>query len=380
MEDLKKIEKLLDKSKEVFKDCLLENGCLIAAPEHMPYYPKRAANYGYCWPGRDLGFNATGALLLGIDCFKQLTDWVWNRAEGFQKPIKPNPPGLLYRNYHPNGRIYLTALQADQVGTLLWALGEDGKSHTLTKTMEKIVKLSTSALIEIWDNEHFGVTIEDLWEERSTHYTNKTNFAYTLAATSKGLEASTRIFKNQKAKKAASQMKKIILKNGYNTKAKHFACRFEEKSANTRDAVSLDSSILGLVWPYEIVDPKSEGFKNTLIELEEILTDKYGVYRYQYDLYQGEMEENEYLKQGAGAWPLLTFWLAIAFEKSGNHFKARKYYWDTIKHIGKENLIPEQIFPKDEKKIGVKPLLWSHMMFVHATNELGYLKKPLPKK
>ena len=41
----KKIQKLFKSSKVVFKDCLLPNGCLVAAPSHMPYYPKFAKKY-----------------------------------------------------------------------------------------------------------------------------------------------------------------------------------------------------------------------------------------------------------------------------------------------------------------------------------------------
>ncbi len=42
-----------------------------------------------------------------------------------------------------------------------------------------------------------------------------------------------------------------------------------------------------------------------------------------------------------------------------------------------EQAIPEQFFPKDDPREGVKPLLWSHMMFVHAAKELGYIENEL---
>ncbi len=35
----------------------------------MPYYPKDAKSYLYCWPGRDTGFNLAAMLLLGEDHF-----------------------------------------------------------------------------------------------------------------------------------------------------------------------------------------------------------------------------------------------------------------------------------------------------------------------
>ena len=75
---------------------------------------------------------------------------------------------------------------------------------------------------------------------------------------------------------------------------------------------------------------------------------------------------------GAGAWPLLTFWMSIVQNKMGNRERAGKYFWLAVNQIRDDLLIPEQVFPEGDPRVGVKPLLWSHMMFVHAAKELGY--------
>ena len=79
-------------------------------------------------------------------------------------------------------------------------------------------------------------------------------------------------------------------------------------------------------------------------------------------------------KMGAGTWPLLTFWLSIVCNKMGDRKKAEKYFWLILDQLDDDLLIPEQIFPKNDPRIGIKPLLWSHAMFIHAAVELGYIK------
>lgn len=370
MEDYQKLQKLLKKSRTVFQDSLLPNGCLIAAPAHMPYYPTNALSYLYAWPGRDLGFNTTAALDLNIDVFDSVLKWIWQRAEGYRSGIHGNPPGLIYQDYHPNGRIHFGALQPDQTGTLLWAIATYAKKHTLSPLMVKMVKLSSDALIAIWHTNHFRTPIEDLWEERIAHHRFKTNITYTLAAVVGGLESCFAITKNKRALKTAEQMKRLILQNAYDKTRGYFLRRF----GPTINDTNLDASMLGLVWPFNIVSPKHTKMRHTLTAIEKILTDELGVYRYQFDDYEGELESGHiFYKQKAGAWPLLTFWLAIVLHKASQKTKAKKYFWQTIKLVDRSLFIPEQFFPKKDKRIGVKPLLWSHMMMVHAAKELGYL-------
>jgi GH15 family glucan-1,4-alpha-glucosidase len=76
------------------------------------------------------------------------------------------------------------------------------------------------------------------------------------------------------------------------------------------------------------------------------------------------------LRQGAGAWPLLTFWLAIVQSRLGNRERALEIYQLGVENIAPDGYIPEQLFPAGDSRVGVRPLLWSHMMFVLATLEL----------
>jgi len=74
--------------------------------------------------------------------------------------------------------------------------------------------------------------------------------------------------------------------------------------------------------------------------------------------------------KGAGAWPILNFWLSIYYARLGYREKALQYYNWVLNRVRK--FIPEQIF-ENNIQVSVKPLCWSHAMFIIASRELGYL-------
>lgn len=369
-----KIQKLLEKSKEIFYDCLLPNGCLVAAPSHMPYYPAQAKSYLFCWPGRDSGFNLTGALHLGIDSFDEVLTWIWERAEDYQTSLSKWKEGLLFRSYHPHGRIREARFQPDQTGTLLWAIGEYHKKHELSKLQKQILRKSGDGLANLWEEGQFKLFIEDPWEERIAHPRFKTHLTYSLAACASGLSSAHKILPHRKWNRVAREMGRLVEKKAYDKGVGYFLRRFGGE-IETKD-YNIDASMLGLVWPFAIVKAIDRRMVSTVEKIEERLVDDLGVHRYQFDEYEGEIEAGDlHYKQGAGVWPLLTFWLSIVLSKMGERGKAEKYFWLVLDQLDDDFLIPEQLFPKGDPRIGVKPLLWSHMMFVHAAYELGFLKQ-----
>ncbi len=251
-----KIDNLIEKSREVFRDCLLPNGCLVAAPTQMPYYPSNAKSYLYCWPGRDLGFNVTAGLHIGIDVFEDILSWIWERAEDYQTAIAKWKEGLLFRSYHPNGRIRENSFQPDQTGTLLWVIYEYSRKNKLSPLAKKIVKKSAKGLVTVWTDNQFKIPTEDPWEERIAHPRFKNNLIYSLASCAAGLKKSDRIISNYAARKAAEQMVSLIGKEAYDKKAGYFLRRFGGTVAGDKN---IDASLLALVWPFEIIkaeDPR----------------------------------------------------------------------------------------------------------------------------
>ena len=368
-----KVQKLLEKSKEVFRDCLLHNGCLVAAPAQMPYYPKAAKNYFYSWPGRDVGFSLTGALLLGIDAYEPVLTWLWERAENFRRApdhLKFSE-GLILQSYSPNGPVHQGAFQPDQNGTLLWAISEYAKSHRLTELMRRISQKLAEGLLKHWNGSHFTLPTQDLWEERNAHPNFQINLTYSLAATSCGLSWAGQYFQEKSFSEAAQKMKKIIEEKAYSPEAGHFLRRF---GGHLEPSLGIDASMLGLIWPFSIIDTPDPRIVKTVETVEKKLSTPLGVRRYEFDEYEGETEMGWYhFKQGAGAWPLLNFWLAIVLKRLSQEEKSQAIFAKSINQIGEDLLIPEQVFPPKDPRIGVKPLLWAHMMFTHAAHELGYL-------
>jgi len=85
--------------------------------------------------------------------------------------------------------------------------------------------------------------------------------------------------------------------------------------------------------------------------------------------YPGDRYDGTLRRAGAGAWPLLNFWMSIYYIKSGNRREARKYFDWVIERVDKK--LPEQI--KNNNPSSIIPLTWSHAMFIIASKFLGYV-------
>lgn len=133
---------------------------------------------------------------------------------------------------------------------------------------------------------------------------------------------------------------------------------------------TVDAANLALIWPFNVVD-NDEKLMNTLDMIaEQCMTDR-GVMRYPGDMYDGMVHHTKHLKKGAGAWPLLTFWYAIALDEVGRTEEAQEVFDNQVEMIDGD-WIPEQIFD-DDKRTSIKPLAWSHTMFIVAAKRLGRL-------
>lgn len=353
-----RIKKLLDASEKVILDCVLKNGGIVAANSTMQYYPKDAKNYFYVWP-RDASFTCLAADAIGLKNISvDFFNWLLNRAEGWEKT------GLFYEKYYPNGLKALKKFQPGQVGMVLFAAYNHFKNNL--SNIEKYRKLfvnSAQGICKVWNNDHFIINTNDIWEERLTFPDIKDNFSYSLAACIKGLLSANKLFPNKKYVKTANQMKQILIK----------AAREEGyffRSFGRLDDKRIDASLLGLVWPFEIVKADSPLAKKTIKLIEDKIVKNYGVYRYEHDDYGGWIFETLDRKKGAGYWPLLNFWMSIVLNKMGKKKKSLKYYNKAVNSADK--FIPEQIFNNNIQK-SVSPLCWSHAMFILASKELGFL-------
>lgn len=358
MKTTEKISQLIHKSKEIISDSALENGAIVAGNSDKNYYPKGAKDYHYVWP-RDAAFICVAAQLVGIDTIQEpFFSWLEERPEDFKKE------GKLFASYSVNGRIKTRLFQPDQAGAMLWAIHEFYKNNlSQAQRQEKLIRRLADGLTDDWKEKYFFTNTVDLWEEgnRQTSTTVENNHTYSLAACARGLLWANTMIKNDKWKQAAEQMIEKI-NQAYLPAQKVFV-----RNHGKIDDLNLDASLLGLTYPFDIIKADDERMINTVKQMEEKIVINGGVHRYQFDYYDGEGTAQE----GGGAWPLLNFWLATYWALRNNKTKAQKYYQWVIDRLADDYLIPEQIF--EDFRQGIKPLAWSHAMFIIASHYLGLL-------
>ncbi|WP_320040515.1 glycoside hydrolase family 15 protein [uncultured Desulfobacter sp.] len=355
---MKKIKKLLEISRQVILDCALENGGIVAANSTKGNFPSNAKNYFYVWP-RDAAYVCIACELLGInEVAENFFNWCFKRAEDFEKE------GLFYEKYYPNGLKALSRFQPDQTGSVLFALSHFINNNPEKKeTFQEMIEKAANGICHVWDKNHFTINTNDLWEERLCFPDLKESFTYSLAACIKGLSDANTLFPNKIWLDVATEME-LQLK-------KHYMGFFVRSFGDIPDK-RIDASVLGLVFPFEIYNSNDERVINSIKELEKRLNINGGIHRYEHDEYDGWMLNGKHRKKGAGAWPLLNFWLSICYVRSGDNNKALQYYNWVLDKIGSDVYMPEQIFENDIQ-VSVSPLLWSHVMFVIASHELGLL-------
>ncbi|MFH1584632.1 MAG: glycoside hydrolase family 15 protein [Patescibacteria group bacterium] len=348
------IRHLLKKSKEVFLDCALENGGIVAANTDNLCYSKETKNYRFVWP-RDAAFILYAVKLLGIPKIEErFVRWLLERVEGFLET------GLLFRRYATNGAKDPESgaqYQPDQAGALLWALTRGRQKPS--KEKKQVISLLAEGLCGTWQGKHFSRTIYDLWEERKIIPREKSNFVYSLAACSVGLSQAARKVSQGRWEKASQEMGEAIQRcNG----------SYYPRICGTRIDRKIDASCLGLVWPFR-VEALEQRMVGSLKMIEQKLFSSRGILRYEGDRYDGAVKEGKTGQGGGGSWPLLTFWYVIALSRIDRK-KEADLLFRTYSQQFMDN-IPEQVF-STKGKSSITPLAWSHAMFVIAAYELGY--------
>jgi GH15 family glucan-1,4-alpha-glucosidase len=351
------ILELLKTSKEIIKDCSLPNGAIIAANSTKSYFPKETKYYKFVWP-RDAMYICIAANILGLKIHEKFFNWCM-KAEGWKQT------GLFYEKYCINGKKALYHFQPDQTGSILIAIYDYYKNNKKNyRKYEELIKKSANGLSKVWNKNHFKLVTQDLWEERLCFPDLKDNFTYSLAICAKGLECANKLIPNKTWEKTSNEMKKVLLKNFKNNFYRSFGKINDER---------IDASLLGLVWPSELISTKDERMKKTVELIEDKIIKNWRIYRYENDEYDGWMyKKKTHRKKGAGYWPLLNFWMTIYHLKNGNKNKALKYYNKVLKDMKNKKYLPEQFF-NNKIQVSVSPLCWSHSMFVIASKELKFI-------
>ncbi|MBU1975902.1 MAG: hypothetical protein KKG59_05860 [Nanoarchaeota archaeon] len=363
-----RINVLLESSKQIMLDCCLENGAVVAANTDKAYYPKRCQSYRFVWP-TDAAFTLLALNELGVRHVQEpYFKWLMSRVEDVAAD------GLLFQNYYTHGTKRWINFQPDSNGKTLWLI-HDFFDGNVPKEWHHLMKLLSQALVRMWAGKFFGMKTQDRWEERSTYPDLEDNHTYSLAACVHGLRLAYKVLDDVKLRKVASEML-VCIDKAYQKceqeNKKSFRKNYFFRTAGKLSDSTVDASVLGLVWPFEIVSARDKRITDTVQVIEDNLVRDGGVMRYECDLYDGWTYHTEDRKKGAGTWPILTLFLCIYYARKGDMKKARKYYdWVVDKF---NNCIPEQYYTNAIQE-GVSPIAWNHAMFVFASKELGLLPK-----
>ncbi len=350
-----KKEDLIESTRRIIKDAAVENGAIVAANTDKRYYPRDVSPYRYVWI-RDASFICVAADMQGIKIQQSFFQWCLERAEGFDRD------GVFYQKYHTNGAKAGDQFQPDQTGTLLWAIWHHYANQQRTEDaveFKDLIEKAANGICKLWARNHFVVPTYDLWEERCTFPDLEDNHIYSLAACARGLrcaDAMLVVHKSKKWLRCAKEMEETINK-GYDAKRGYFL-----RTAGKINDYVVDASLLGLVYPFEICGADDRRMANTVSEMEKKIVEDGGVHRYEKDAYDGWMRDGKLRRKGAGAWPLLNFWMAIYYAMRGEHEKAQRYNEWVLNRLNSP-YIPEQIFENELQK-SVCPLVWAHAMFV----------------
>ena len=353
--------RLVKVSREILFDCTLENGGIVAANSTLSYFPADAKNYFYVWP-RDAAYaclaaDSAGDYIIPENFFR----WCLLHAEGFKES------GLFFEKYYPNGLKARMNFQPDQNGTVLVAAHHHLKKYssgTEDSVIKEVITLAANGICSIWNKSHLAMVSNDLWEERFCFPDLEENFTYSLAACIKGLRCAHDIIPTSEWIETAEEMKKRL-----DSHFKGYFVRSYGKLVDNR----IDASVMGLVYPFEIYDADDPRIVSSINEIEKRLLVSGGIHRYEHDDYDGWIRNGKHMNKGSGSWPILNFWMSICYSKMNDSRKAENYICQVTDKLENDCLIPEQIFENDIQS-SVRPLLWSHAMFLLASEHLNLIK------
>ena len=350
-------------------------GAAIAAPECDPSFA-HSGGYGFVWP-RDLCYGLLALLAAG-------------RAEQAAAGLRwlarvQAPDGLWLQRYWVEGAPApaWSPHQLDETGIVLFAYEAAWREladEALDSELWPSARAAASFLARVVDDES-GLLLPsiDLWEQDDAQH------AYTSAAAVGGLRAAAALAQRNQPEladewlAAAATIAAAIDEHlwseadGHYVRARlvarddehgepvprQFVGRpaFPARTVRSVDPLDrrLDSSLLGLAWPFAAVDPASARMTATAAAVQDRLAAPGG----------GLLRHEEDSYRGGNCWPLCTLWAALYRRLIGDEgaaLRAAEWARSRATPLG---LLPEQSHA-DGTPAWVLPLGWSHAFLVLA--------------
>jgi glucoamylase len=361
-----------------------DSGAVIAAPECDPERV-RSGGYGFVWV-RDLAFIAIAAAVAGDrELALGVLRWL---------PRAQSSDGLFEQRHHTDGRVAPGwGLQLDETGAALHAIAEVTRVLDASDVVDELwpcVCAAADALVELLHpSTGLPAASMDPWEERLGVHT------FTAAATAAGLAAAATLAATRDhaaAVRWASGAQRVRAgidrwlwseEHGRFLRARDVARvdahgepvpagylpadrRPDAAAVSGRpvhevasvDAVdaTIDASLLGLTYPFGVVDHGDARMGATIDAVAAALRTECGaLLRYPGDTYLG-----------GNPWVLTTLWLGLARRAPGARVVAGGL--DTaLAAASAAMLLPEQVDARTNRPVWVSPLAWSHAFALLAS-------------
>ena len=352
-----------------------QTGATIAAPEFDPTF-EQSGGYGFVWP-RDLGYVVLSFLAAGrSDLAVPALRWLAREQA---------PEGLWLQRYWTDGSLAPSwgLHQLDETGMVVFAYEAAWRElgdAALDRELWPSARAAADFLCGFVDPET-GLPLPsvDLWEQTDGQH------SYSAAATYGGLAAAAAMATRHEPslegryRAAAERMREAIETHLWSDEHGRYlrsrwvgrpdelgqeppasfdrALRYPTKAVRSVDPedARVDSSLLGLAWPFRAVDPSSPRMRATVDAVErELRTPEGGVLRHEDDDYAG-----------GNPWLISTLWLGLAERQAGDEAGHRASIAYALAQQTSLGLLPEQV-TRDGEPAWVVPLGWSHAMFLLA--------------
>jgi oligosaccharide amylase len=358
------------------------SGGVIAAPEFDSVF-EGCGGYGFVW-GRDLAYIVLGMLAAGRA----------GEARGALRWLVRTqaPEGLWLQRHWTDGRLAPSwgLHQIDETGAILFAFEaacEELADPVLEEELWPAMRRGADFLLAFREEETgLPRPSVDLWEESQGQHT------YSAAAVYGGLCSAAKMARRQMpelaatyAEGAAAVQQAIEMHLWSDEHGRYLRSRcvglevpgespplFDSRlpypnrtvGGVTEPDATVDASLLGLSWPFGVVEADSPRMRATVEAIErELVDDRGGVLRYADDDYRG-----------GNAWILTTLWLGLHRRGAGDEDGLRQAVQFALSRQTKLGLLPEQVTSEGEPA-WVLPLTWSHaMLLLAARPELALVR------
>ena len=388
------INKFNQKAIEIYKRSILlfpllanyDTGGLLAATE-FDEQRKYCGGYAYCWP-RDAVF-----ITKALDLLK-----MQNISNDFYLKFCLNTQssnGMWEQRFYTNGKLApCWGYQIDETASVIYGVYEHYKITKDLNFLKQAIKMCEKAcnflfkyienLLQIEETDTVAKEMKekienknevekhvsyDLWEMNegvhlyslSSIYAafgamlNIENELQTKSQKSNNSRLKQEIILKRKVKlgKYQNKIKNYILENFYDKKQKIFYRNLEDKK--------MDISILGLVYPFDVLNIYEKSVKNTIEKINMTLrTYTGGILRFEDDHYIG----------GKNPWVISCLWMALYYVKAKKMDEAVNLLNFVVNTASDNNFLAEQIDNESLKPAWVLGLGWSHAMFVLVLNSL----------